>query len=329
MRCKLSQDSLETLFKKLFKLDLTIENLSKRLNINPRTLRDWRRGKFTIPKNELVILVNLARIDINKLEITMLPQWWNNKDAGKIGGQSYFERYGAPGTQLSRKFGGIVSYQKRNKSDVDIFKRKHISKPGNSLELAEFIGLMIGDGSVGPYQISITLDSRTDVEYAQYVKELIRLLFDIKPSIRYRKNKNCLVIEVSSINLVEFLVGKGLPVGNKIQQHIDMPIWIKSSEKYSKACVRGIFDTDGSIFQEIHNIKKRQYSYCRMSFVSASPNLLISIYDALSNLGITAKIRNNRAVVIESFTDIKEYFKIVGSSNPKHNRRFATFGGVG
>ncbi len=49
----------------------------------------------------------------------------------------------------------------------------------------------------------------------------------------------------------------------------------------------------------------------------------------LISLGIGAKIRGNRAVTIERFTDIQEYFRIVGSSNPKHVRRFAQFGGVG
>lgn len=211
----------------------------------------------------------------------------------------------------------------------DIYARNPITIPSDSYSLAEFIGLIIGDGSVGPYQISITLDSKTDVEYADYVMSLIYSLFSISPQYRLRINKNCIVIEVSSINLVTVLIDKGLPLGDKLRNGLCMPEWIKKDESYSKACLRGIFDTDGSVFQEIHKIKAKKYSYCRMSFVSASPTLLDDIHLALGYLGIVSRIRGNRAVSIESFTEIQKYFRIVGSSNPKHNRKFVKFGEVG
>jgi len=50
---------------------------------------------------------------------------------------------------------------------------------------------------------------------------------------------------------------------------------------------------------------------------------------SLDHLGIKSKIRGERVVSIEHFTEIQKYFTIVGSSNPKHVRRFISFGGVG
>lgn len=329
MRCKLSQSSLDILFLALDNIGYSITQLAGILNINPRTIRDWRRGKFTVPEDSLNTLIELSGVDSKNLEIEVLPTWWHSQDAGRAGGKIYVAKYGAPGTQQSRKSGGIASYNKRSGDENDIYARNQINKPLNSYDLAEFIGLMIGDGSIGPYQISITLDGKTDVEYSEYVVSVINSLFGVAPQYRQRINKNCIIIEVSSINLVAFLTHKGLPLGDKLRNGLCIPGWIKKDESYSRACLRGIFDTDGSIFQETHTIKNRKYSYCRMSFVSASCPLLGDINALLNCLNIKSKIRGNRAVCIESFEEIQKYFIIVGSSNPKHNRRFVDFGGVG
>ncbi len=329
MRCKLSQDSLVVLFLALDNAGYSIAQLASTLNINPRTIRDWRRGKFTIPEGSLNTLIKLSGINNKNLEIEVLPAWWHSQDSGRAGGKIYISKYGAPGTQKSRKSGGIASYNKRRGDENDIYARNQINKPQNSYDLAEFIGLMIGDGSISPYQISITLDGKTDVEYANYVISLVNSLFGVVPQYRQRVNKNCIIIGASSINLVNFLTQKGLPLGDKLRNGLHIPEWIKKDESYSKACLRGIFDTDGSIFQETHMIKNKKYSYCKMSFVSASPPLLVDINMLLNCLDIKSKIRGSRAVCIESFEEIQKYFIIVGSSNPKHNRRFVDFGGVG
>ena len=329
MRCKLSQDSLDILFCALKNLGYSIDQLANILSINSRTLRDWRKGKFTIPQDSIDVLIRLAVIDKNSLEIETLPTWWHNKAAGGVGGRMYISRYGTPGTKQSRISGGVASYNKRKGVENDIFARNHVIEPTESYELAEFMGLMIGDGSVGPYQISVTLDNTTDVEYADYVVALTHSLFGIIPQTRRRIKSNCIVIEVSSINLVTFLVSKGLPLGNKLRNGLCIPEWIKKNKSYSKACLRGLFDTDGSVFQEVHSVKAKKYSYCRMSFVSASPVLLGDIHLVLNCLDIASKIRGNRAVSVERFTEIQKYFMIVGSSNPKHKRRFISFGGVG
>ena len=55
----------------------------------------------------------------------------------------------------------------------------------NSIELAEFMGIMLGDGFIksNETQLGITLNSETDYLYAKYVSKLIKALFNLKPSI--------------------------------------------------------------------------------------------------------------------------------------------------
>ncbi|MFH1785250.1 MAG: hypothetical protein ABH842_02390 [Candidatus Micrarchaeota archaeon] len=66
-------------------------------------------------------------------------------------------------------------------------------------ELAEFVGILLGDGNIGiykstvngriktQYRIKITLNSVKDKEYSKYVASLIKIIFGKDPKIRFRK----------------------------------------------------------------------------------------------------------------------------------------------
>lgn len=49
-----------------------------------------------------------------------------------------------------------------------------------SKELAEFIGIMLGDGNISPTQVSVCLGTKED-EYRDYIINLITKLFGAKP----------------------------------------------------------------------------------------------------------------------------------------------------
>ena len=190
--------------------------------------------------------------------------------------------------------------------------------------MAEFTGVMLGDGGITNSQIKITTNSIDDKEYTIFIKKLIKKLFDIEPSVCPRKKEiSALDIIVSRKKLVEFCNKKlGLHIGNKLKQGLDIPNWIRKNLKFEERCVRGLIDTDGSIFNEVHNIKGIKYSYMRLNFTSASPELRKSVFDILNKLNLNPKMRNDRCVQIEDKENIKKYFKIIGTSNPKHLKRY-------
>lgn len=194
---------------------------------------------------------------------------------------------------------------------------------------AELVGIILGDGHVSRYQVSITLDMTSDVAYAAKVSALCRDVFGTAPTVRTRSALNCIVLTVSSIKITRWLNSIGIPCGNKLRNGVDIPACIKSKPALYRACLRGLFDTDGSIYLETHTYKDKIYSYPRMMFTSASPLLLSSFFDGCHANGIPARRRGVKRVAIEPFTDIKQYFKIIGSSNQKHLNRFTAFGGVG
>ena len=181
------------------------------------------------------------------------------------------------------------------------------------------------------YQVTISTNFVDDYEYTMFIAKLINQLFYLKPTLSKRKNMDCITVTISSVELVKYLMTKGVLLGDKIKQGLDVPAWVQHDKQYAKACIRGIFDTDGCIFQEKHNFGHKTYSYPRWSIVSSSPYLRESVCRILKDLEFSPKIRNNRSVNLESLVDISKYFKRVirETNNPKHLGRFRKFGGVG
>lgn len=329
MRVQLSDMERLLLFRNLDQKKLYSKNIAKITRLSTRTVTDWKRGKYTIPVEHFNRMAELAGIEQQLLKATMLNDWWNNGMAGSKGGIIRLQKYGSLGTPEGRRLGGMNSYANRKGNASTIFTPKTIHKAINKELFAELMGILIGDGGVTGYQVTVATNSIDDYEYGLFVAELIKQLFGLQPTSTKRKGMNCITVTASSVALVKLLRKNGILQSNKIKQGLDIPPWDLNNKKYSIACLRGIFDTDGCVFQECHRIKERTYSYPRWALVSASPYLRESIHKILINLEFRPKIRNNRTVNLESFSDISRYFEIIGTSNPKHLNRFRNFGGVG
>lgn len=199
-----------------------------------------------------------------------------------------------------------------------------IREPERSAELAEFCGIMLGDGGISRYQVTVTLHREDDRDYSDFVSKLVERLFKVTPSIYHKKNSNADDLVISRIALVAFLTEKcGLVKGNKIAQKIDIPEWILESESYRIACIRGLFDTDGCVFNHRYCVKGKRYSYKKISFTSASAPLTRSIYILLKEFGFKPRLAGRQQEVrLESRADVQRYFSLVGSHNAKHLKRY-------
>src|SRR3989338_1776785 len=116
--------------------------------------------------------------------------------------------------------------------------RKNVALPKYSSQLAEFFGIMMGDGGINNlWQVTITLNSIKDANYSTYISALCKRLFGILPVLRKRKNRNALVVSLASISIVDFLVDNGLLRGNKLKQGLRIPEWILGNKSYRRACI--------------------------------------------------------------------------------------------
>jgi intein/homing endonuclease len=200
---------------------------------------------------------------------------------------------------------------------------KFVRLPAPSRNLAEFFGIMMGDGSITPQQIIITLHAKDDLEYAHFVSDIITKLFKSPPSLRFRNNSNVVILRLSRIALVKYLEQWGLKKGNKIKQNMDVPEWIKANESYRVSCLRGLVDTDGCIFEHSYKVRGKLYRYTKFCFTSYSLPLRHSVFEMLRQLGFNPRMSQNRDVRLDSQADVKRYFQLVKSHNPKHLKKMS------
>lgn len=241
-------------------------------------------------------------------------------EIGHLGALARIHRHGNPATPEGRRKGGLNSIKTHKRIGGNFIVAKEHKKPKESARLAEFIGVLIGDGHLAKYQISIVTNSETDLEHASYVSRLAKKLFGITPTIRLKKNRKAVEIIISSIKLVEWLKRKEMPQGNKIAQNVCAPLWIMKNDSFKKNFIRGLFDTDGCIYTDTHIIKNKVYKNLGWTITSYSDKLRDDVFKLLQELGYKPTL-NNRQVFMRRKADIEKYFQEIGSSNQKHLKR--------
>ena len=306
-------------------LNISWSKIANMSNISDRTLQDWRNGKFNMSYKVACSLSKISNISLPK---NIKIQKWDDhlKNISKKGGREKVKKYGAVcNDEKYRKIQFEKWWKKTGQfKKQTILERKPISYPKRSSELAEFVGIMLGDGGISQYQLKVTLHKIDDKEYGEFVISLIEKLFDVPVSVQPRKRDNSTNYVISRVELVQHCINKiGLKQGNKIKQQIDIPDWIKQNKQYSIACVRGLVDTDGSVFTHRYKINGKLYSYKKMGFTSRSKKLVNSVFKILDSIDLCPRItKNYEDVRIDSIESMKNYFKLIGTHNPKHLKRY-------
>lgn len=300
-----------------------VEKIATICSCSPRTIRDWRREKFDMWLTCVHSLSKHTRIPLPK-NIRIRDRYEHVSRAGKKGAQAVIMKYGrVPVNEQRRKEQWQKWWEKVGQfRQPPQFHAKVIHKPHKSAELAEFIGTMMGDGGLSKYQACITLHHIDDRKYIDFVAKRIKKLFHIAPSLYHTPIDSVFNIVISRVEVVNYLHSLGLPIGNKVKQEFDIPDWIKENRRFAIACVRGLIDTDGSIFTHSYKVKGTWYQYKKLSFCSHSQPLRYSVAKILTDLGMRARI-SGYDVRLDSVSDMETYFALVGSSNPKHLKRYA------
>lgn len=300
------------------KLAVNSDKLAKLLGLSGRTIRDWRREKFKPTKEHVLKMSNLSGIIVP--DYIILPPYWNIPKAAKLGGKKTYELHGLLGNIETRSKGGKSSWLKR-KGNPELWNKYTIpiTEPKESVDLAEFMGIMLGDGGLTHFQCSIYLHSEIDKEFAYYVKGLVNKLFGIIPKIYIHNRHKVLRVSVSSVNLVKYLTSKGLSLGNKVHLQVGVPAWILLKQDYIKTCIRGLIDTDGSFILHRYRIKEKMYTYPKISFSNRSEPLLEFVYQGLKQLGFNPRRTYKSEVWLHNQNEVKRYLEVIGVSNYKPN----------
>jgi len=278
-------------------------------------------------------LLELHKISNVPIPETMkiLPEYWSTKKAGRSGAIRRNGLYGNPGTQEGRSRGGLATVRKF-REDPEFAKelgfklRTPMKMASFSVGLAEFIGIMLGDGFIksNKTQLGIALNSETDHSYALFIQSLIEKLFNLNSSMLSNGKDKCITVLVSSRNLTEFMIDKGLKPGNKVLNQSDVPSWVNLKKQYKIACLRGLMDTDGSFYSYSHCVNGNTYKNYALDFTNHSLPLIHAVNNILNDIGCFPRFAKFK-VVLNKKRDIKRYIDIVGTSNPSRKRKFKLF----
>lgn len=155
----------------------------------------------------------------------------------------------------------------------------------NKAVLAYIIGVSLGDGNLSnPNGRAVRLRISCDKKYPNlitHIKENLEVLFpNNKVSLVNRERYNATDISCYSNKLEKML---GWKVGSKKSQVVSIPKWILDSEKYSRECLRGLLQTDGSLY------KDRNYSM--VNFTTIIKPLSENVMNILESLDYKPQIR--------------------------------------
>ena len=123
-------------------------------------------------------------------------------------------------------------------------------------DLAEFIGILLGDGYLSGhknnYEIKISLDKIKEKDYSLYLQKLFYQLFHLKILSYERTSDGTLDLRISNKNLMIYLTEFiGLHKSPKMDRAEIPPLLFKP--QFYTSLLRGYFDTDGCIVDTDNN----------------------------------------------------------------------------
>lgn len=170
------------------------------------------------------------------------------------------------------------------------------------------VGLALGDGNLSnsngrAVKLRITCDKKYPKLCGHILKSLQKFLPDNRVSLVDRKG--CFDVSCYS-NKLENLLGWEAKEGSKFKQRVKIPNWILKNKHFTKECLRGIIQTDGSVF--------RDRKYTHVNVTSNIPTLADSIIKSMNNIGYKPNIQIFKSKTRDKFTiriskDVDKFIK--------------------
>jgi len=220
---------------------------TKVFNFDEKTIHQIRR--ILDPKKRLIEAAKIQYETFNDIH-SYLTSWI----AGYGSDVVIRQKFGSTQNLLNLFFEQIKFAKDVSPSWSDVKRRIKIPEEMSG-ELAEETGIHIGDGNLfvynspagNSYRYSITGDLVNEYLYHElHIGDLIKKLYNLKPTFLKRANKNCIETIIKSKAIVEFKNKiLGLVIGSK--KNIQIPKNIICDKEFEKRCIAGIIDTDFSI----------------------------------------------------------------------------------
>ena len=177
--------------------------------------------------------------------------------------------------------------------------------------LAYVVGLALGDGNLSnPNGRATRLRITCDLKYPKLIQKIQNALAILMPKNKVsivKRSQNYLDISCYS-NKWESLLGWYANKGSKLIQNVSIPNWVKTNREYKINCLKGLMETDGSIYLD--------RIYRTVMFTNASCNLARDVLEIIISLGFkprfyTASNGNNSIYRIRIAKNVAEFLDLV------------------
>ncbi len=299
--------------------NLSWRDLSKKLNIKDGTLKSYTFELASIPYETFKLMINL----IDEKEVDILKKY-----NARIDDEIMFIGRKVIGEQ-KKKFGNIdITFTNKN-LDIDtskvnyslVDKKKNIILPNKiTPELAEEIGMHYGDGflSAERYDYRLKGNQYDEIKYYQeYILPLFNKLYNIQ--VNLKDFKTSYGFEITSKALWQFKTKiMGIKPGNK--EYIVFPETLKvNNVEILTSFLRGLFDTDGSLYFKTRYGYKKYYPEIKLELFSKQ--LIKEVGEILNMLGLNPNVyikENAGIITLNGIGCLKRYENLIGWSSQKN-----------
>lgn len=196
-----------------------------------------------------------------------------------------------------------------------------------SPKLAEFFGIMLGDGDIGypkNPRIKISLNSICDKDYLLYVKKLCEELFNTKVIVKHRKSENTSEIYLFERKVIRLIINDLGLVPSPKWERAKIPSWIFENS-FEADVLRGYFDTDGCFVRTNNN--GTLYPRLEMKICpSPMQDQFIQVLTKLSfKFGVYEIGKGQVRVQMNGKGPLVLWKNLIGFSNVKHRNKLALF----
>lgn len=186
----------------------------------------------------------------------------------------------------------------------------------HSSDFAYIIGIAIGDGNISnpngrAYRLRISCDAKYP-KIIENVKSSLQKVFPKNKISIIPKKKTSFDISVYNKN-INSIFGWKLENGKKYQQKIIIPDWINTDINFIKSFIKGLFESDGSIYFDrkylminyvSYNVEIVNYLFIQIKKIKFSPT--ISKFREKNGIKYTLRISKNTKEFIKYFNIIKK-----------------------
>jgi intein/homing endonuclease len=305
-----------------FKISLSWSQFEEVTQIKNLKSNYWQE-KASLP---LEVFVKLCKL-INTNQILILKKYYGQIQDQKIPKRTDFGsgRINITEKRLFLKQENVpLPYCSILRSCSD--KKKKIRFPKVlSTELAEEIGIHLGDGFLSNKKYDFRVKGHKIDEREYYDKHLKKLYFKLyNINLSLKEYKDTYGFELYSKGLWYFKTKTlGIKPGRKTD--ISAPLIILNSGlKYKAAFLRGLFDTDGCV--HFYSKSRKFAHYPQIMIAQKSSILIMQVAKLLRELNFLPReyhYQQYSLISINGYAQLKHFQEIIGWNNVKHIKKVA------